>query len=104
MNKSQCGTSTSARKAKDNQQREAQGLKTSQKEWRRKAPYDFTGCLGHIDVTFRVLNTQILRITGVLTHNEECLKQNMQCLPAVPLHNHVWQVALRQLEEGARYL
>jgi hypothetical protein len=65
-------------------------------------PYDFTGCLAHIDITFDKKSLKILRLTGVLDHNEACTSQNMIRLPSIPLHDHVWAVALEQLNEGAR--
>ena len=65
-------------------------------------PFDFTGCPAHIDLTYRMESFQIVRITGILSHNGSCSVQVMKRLPAVPLHEHVWQVALRQLREGAR--
>ncbi|KAF8579840.1 hypothetical protein K439DRAFT_1648372 [Ramaria rubella] len=43
----------------------------------------------------------VRRLTGILRHDDMCLKQDMQRLPAVPLHEHVWQVALQQLCDGA---
>ncbi|KIJ36146.1 hypothetical protein M422DRAFT_261473 [Sphaerobolus stellatus SS14] len=46
-------------------------------------------------------NLNILRIAGIVSHNEECCKQIMQRLPAIPLHEHVWQIAIEQLEQGA---
>ncbi|KIJ29168.1 hypothetical protein M422DRAFT_269434 [Sphaerobolus stellatus SS14] len=46
-------------------------------------------------------NLNILRIAGIISHNEECCKQIMQQLPAIPLHEHVWQTAIEQLEQGA---
>ncbi|HEV7738663.1 MAG TPA: hypothetical protein VGO47_14980 [Chlamydiales bacterium] len=65
-------------------------------------PYNFTGCLAHIDLTYEMLTSSILRITGVLEHNSECNEQTMQRLPAIPIHPHVWEIALRQLGDGAR--
>ena len=50
--KSQCGTSTKAQKSKEDKAREAKRLDVNQKEWKRKTPYDFTGCLAHVDLTF----------------------------------------------------
>jgi len=87
---------------KDNRRREAKGDPPCPIEWRRKAPYDFTGCLAHIDLTYHTANLQIIRITGIITHNDSCCERNMKRLPAIPLHNHVWQIALDQLNVGAR--
>jgi hypothetical protein len=94
--------SSSARQAKDNQYRTVKGLSVNQLDWQRKSAYDFTGCLSHIDLTYRPANNLVLRITGIVSHNEMCLRKVMKRLPAVPLHNHVWQVALQQLDDGAR--
>ena len=66
----------------------------------RKAPYDFTGCLAHLDLTYSIDSFIILRIVGILEHNSDCEKQEMQHLPAVPLHSHVWQIALQQINNG----
>jgi hypothetical protein len=66
-------------------------------------PYDFTGCLAHIDLTYRFESRQIIRVTGLLEHNSKCQSIYMQRLPPIPLHDHVWQVALQQLNDGARY-
>ena len=87
---------------KENQRREEKGNTPCQNEWKRKTPYDFTGCLAHIDLTFRVVDNKAIRITGVLTHNKECIERQMRRLPPIPLHGHVWQIALQQLSEGAR--
>ncbi|KAF8493552.1 hypothetical protein JB92DRAFT_2998757 [Gautieria morchelliformis] len=65
----QCGTSTDARKTKDDQQQMAKGLPINEKPWLRKTP---------------------------------CLVRKMMRLPAIPLHDHVWQVALQQMMGGAR--
>lgn len=37
-------------------------------------------------------------------HNEACQSAILKRLPAVPLHEHVYEVALHQLESGARYV
>ncbi|HEV7736020.1 MAG TPA: hypothetical protein VGO47_01425 [Chlamydiales bacterium] len=62
-------------------------------------PYDFTACLAHVDLTFDGLTDTILRITGILNHNIQCQEQVMKRLPAVPLHPHVWEIALQQLSD-----
>ncbi|KAF8587603.1 hypothetical protein K439DRAFT_1298945, partial [Ramaria rubella] len=61
----------------------------------------FTGCLVHLDLTFQVSNLSVQQITGIIRHNEKCLQQDMKRKPAVPLHEHVWQVALQQLNDDA---
>ncbi|KAF8521299.1 hypothetical protein JB92DRAFT_3094470, partial [Gautieria morchelliformis] len=97
----QCGTSTDARKTKDDQQQMAKGLPINEKLWLRKTPYDHTGCLAHLDITYRMSDYHVRRITGVLSHNDSCLVRKMMRLPAIPLHDHVWQVALQQMMGGA---
>ncbi|KAF8573082.1 hypothetical protein K439DRAFT_1625319 [Ramaria rubella] len=99
--KNQCGSSTEAIKEKYNKKRKSQGLDESKKDSWCKAPYDFTGCLVHIDITYHVLDFSVQRITGILQHDETCLQQNMKRIPPIPLHEHVWKVALQQLSEGA---
>jgi len=47
-------------------------------------PYDFKGCLAHMDITYNATTFDILRIKGLLQHNEECCSQFMQKLPPVP--------------------
>ncbi|KAL0956114.1 hypothetical protein HGRIS_002282 [Hohenbuehelia grisea] len=41
------------------------------------------------------------RLIGYLTHNDECKKAVLTRIPAVPLHEHVYNVALEQLRNGA---
>ncbi|KIJ37260.1 hypothetical protein M422DRAFT_781831 [Sphaerobolus stellatus SS14] len=77
----QCGSSMEARKA--------------------KMPYDFTGCPAHIDVTYHHTSSHITRIVGILQHNEACEMQEMKRLPPIPLHPHVWKIAIEQINEGA---
>lgn len=43
------------------------------------------------------------RIVGVFEHNSECRESALNRVPAVPLHEHVYEVALEQLSIGARY-
>lgn len=74
------------------------------KEWERRAPYDFTKCLVHADVTFVDSNPRIItRVLGYFIHNRECINSKMKRFPSVPLHPHVRELALRQLRKGARY-
>ena len=91
---SQCGTDSQARKVKDDLYKTKKGESIYPHEWKRKMPYDFTGCLAHMDITFSVESLNILGITGHL-------QQEMQCLPPVPLHSHVWKIALEQLDRRA---
>ncbi|KAK4694221.1 hypothetical protein P7C70_g8773, partial [Phenoliferia sp. Uapishka_3] len=67
----------------------------------RKCGYDFTGCLAHADVVFRESDRAILRISGILTHNPGCVDAKLVRRPVIPLHPHVYEVALAQLAEGA---
>ncbi|KIJ41799.1 hypothetical protein M422DRAFT_255113 [Sphaerobolus stellatus SS14] len=97
----QCGSSSEARKARDDMKKAKQGLPVNPQNWSRKMPYDFTGCLAHIDVTYSQTSSCILRIAGIIVHDEACDKQEMQRLPPIPLHSHVWKIALKQINEGA---
>lgn len=99
---SQCGTSTDARKVKEDEQKQSTNQKVYAKSWTRKMPYDFTGCLAHIDITFTVPSQHIIRLAGILEHNEACKKKVMKRLPPIPLHPHVFQIALQQINEGAK--
>ncbi|EPS95721.1 hypothetical protein FOMPIDRAFT_1053897 [Fomitopsis schrenkii] len=67
----------------------------------RHAPYNFTGCLAHADVTFIKSSRQALRIIGYLEHNDACRAAVLTRAPAVPLHPHVYEIAVRQLQQGA---
>ncbi|KAF8518308.1 hypothetical protein JB92DRAFT_3082453 [Gautieria morchelliformis] len=58
-----------------------------------------SGCLAHIDLTY--CGTEVVRITGILIHNRGCQTQHMTRLPPIPLHDHVWEIALEQLNDGA---
>ena len=73
------------------------------KSWRRRVPYKYTGCLAHVEITERSSNGEISHIMGYLLHNEGCCEAVLTQLPAIPLHEHVYEVALDQLEGGARY-
>ena len=76
---------------------------TASKDWeRRLVPYDFTGCLAHVEVTERCSDGNVSRIAGYFSHNSLCQAAVLERLPAIPLHEHVYEVALKQLESGAR--
>lgn len=77
------------------------GKQPSEKAWSRKAPYDFTGCLAHLDITLSLNDHIIQRITGITNHNLACQDEIMKRLPAIPLHPYIWQIALEQLNAGA---
>ncbi|KAF7978440.1 hypothetical protein HWV62_624 [Athelia sp. TMB] len=68
---------------------------------RRRNPYNYTGCLAHLELTEREGNGAVTRIVGVSEHNDECDKSGMVRMPAIPLHPHVYEVALAQLQHGA---
>lgn len=70
---------------------------------RRHAPFEFTACLAHVNVTQYKTGT-VSRIAGYPFHNERCGLSYLAKLPAVPLHDHVWEVALQQLAVGARFV
>lgn len=95
---SSCGYHVQAR-----QQREAdKGVNRKSENWKRRVPYPFTGCLAHIEVTVRVGDGAISRITGIPEHNEHCKVAVLERIPPVPLHDHVYEVALKQLQSGSR--
>jgi len=70
----------------------------------RRTPYDYHGCLAHADVTYVHGSGEIKRVMGILEHNKECFNAVLTRLPAIPLHPHVFQIALLQLTEGARFI
>ena len=95
---SSCGYDAQARQNREHhKQRDP-----ASKEWNRRVPYDFTACLAHVEITERLSDGEITRITGQLDHNDACRDAVLKRLPAVPLHNHVYEVALEQLEGGAK--
>ncbi|KAJ3776501.1 hypothetical protein FB446DRAFT_291821 [Lentinula raphanica] len=67
----------------------------------RRMSYPFTACLAHVEVTVRVNNGSIVKLCGIFEHNAGCEEARMNRLPAIPLHEHVYEVALEQLENGA---
>ncbi|KIJ47382.1 hypothetical protein M422DRAFT_248771 [Sphaerobolus stellatus SS14] len=96
-----CGSDSQARKVKEDAIKLKKGQTVYPHEWRRKMPYNFTGCLAHIDITFNRQSLSIIRITGILNHDLNCESQEMQRLPPVPLHPHVWRCAIEHLNKGA---
>ncbi|KAJ8075566.1 hypothetical protein PM082_021196 [Marasmius tenuissimus] len=97
----QCGYDVDARQKQDAKTQRAQDRTSSDKKWSRRVPYDFTGCLGHVEVVENTETKAIERISGILKHNEACTQGVLARVPAVPLHDHVWEVALGQLANGA---
>ena len=77
-------------------------VKSTGKEWTRRNPYDFTGCLVHAEVTERESDNAVSQIVGYFEHNSECQQSVIKRIPAVPLHPHVYELALAQLSAGAR--
>ncbi|KAJ7171460.1 hypothetical protein C8R46DRAFT_1162244 [Mycena filopes] len=67
---------------------------------KRRTAVDFTGCLAHAEITFVIETQKILRVRGLLEHNEACKTALMQRIPALPLHPSVYQAALMQLANG----
>ena len=93
---SSCGYSTEARQKRSSSQ--------TKDKWSRQAPYDFTGCYAHADITYDTTSSNILRIIGYFEHNEDCQNATLVRYPSIPLHEHVYKVALEQLSQGARYV
>ncbi|TFK45583.1 hypothetical protein OE88DRAFT_1649201 [Heliocybe sulcata] len=97
-----CGYHTDARQQHDMKKCDPSGEldHADPKPWERRNPYDYTGCLAHIEITDRVSDGAVLCIVGYFQHNTECEAATMKRLPAVPLHPHVYEVALQQLQTG----
>ena len=91
-----CGYSTEAR------QKRSSKVQTGA-SWSRQAPYDFTGCCVHADVTYDTRTDTVERVIGFFSHNDECKRAKLVRYPSIPLHDHVYEVALQQLAQGARY-
>ncbi|KAJ3888769.1 hypothetical protein GG344DRAFT_52937 [Lentinula edodes] len=77
------------------------GANRKPENWQRRVPYPFTGCLAHIEVTERVGDGAISRIAGFPEHNGPCQMAVLERVPRIPLHEHVYEVALEQLQCGA---
>ena len=100
MLQSSCGYNEATRQHQESQKL---GSPTKNKSWRRRVPYKYTGCLAHVEITERSSDGEVSRIMGYFLHNEGCNETVLTQLPAIPLHEHVYEVALDQLEVGARY-
>jgi hypothetical protein len=98
--RSSCGYNEQARQEWDNTRSTISHEKT--KPCVRQNPYDFTGCLAHIEVTETVGGGDTTRIVGYFIHNKACEQAVLKRLPVIPLHNHVYEVVLAQLETGAK--
>jgi hypothetical protein len=55
-----------------------------------------------VEITERMSDGEITRIIGHFAHNDLCEQAVLKRLPAIPLHEHVYEVALTQLEDGAK--
>ncbi|CUA78041.1 hypothetical protein RSOLAG22IIIB_13012 [Rhizoctonia solani] len=73
----------------------------SRKSSTRRAPYDFTGCLAHVEIITVRATGAIARVHGMLMHNSECLHAKLKRIPMLELHPSVLEVALQQLNNGA---
>jgi len=89
------------RKAKDDIARKLKDEPIYPKDWKRKMLYNFTSCFAHLDITYIVPNSTVLRITGIIDHDTSCEEQEMQRLPPIPLHPSVWVIAIQQINDGA---
>ena len=65
-------------------------------------PYNFTGYLAHAELTKCDSDGQVSQIFGIFDHNPECWASVMTRIPAIPLYPHVYEVAVKQLQNGAR--
>ncbi|KAI0711901.1 hypothetical protein C8T65DRAFT_727049, partial [Cerioporus squamosus] len=68
----------------------------------RRSPVDFTGCLAHAEVLYELATGHVLLIRGWLDHNQRCKDAFLTRIPPIPLHQSVYEVALKQLEAGAQ--
>lgn len=96
--RSSCGYDPKARQDKE-KHKQGLALGTS---CDRRVPYKFTGCLAHVEITERESDGEVSRITGNFNHNKSCQSALLDRLPAIPLHEHVFEVAIEQLESGAK--
>ena len=85
------------------QESQKSGSPMKSETWCHRVPYKYTGCLAHVEITERSSDGEVSRIMGYFLHNEGCDNAVLTHLPAVPLHEHVYEVALDQLDVGARY-
>ena len=76
---------------------------TYAEDWSRRTAYDFTGCCAHANITYNESTGNIKRVIGFFDHNDQCKAQKLMRIPSIPLHEHVYEVALAQLSQGARY-
>ncbi|KAJ8087802.1 hypothetical protein PM082_006646 [Marasmius tenuissimus] len=95
------GYDSSARQEQDVKARAREGRGVKGKPWKRRAPWPFTGCLAHVEVAESLTHRTVSEISRVLSHNAECQDSVLERLPPIPLHEHVYEVALAQLENDA---
>ena len=60
----------------------------------------FTGCLAHVEVTLHGVSSTVLRIRGVLEHNDACCEAGLIREPIRPLHPSVLETAVTQHKDG----
>ncbi|KAG8869638.1 hypothetical protein FRB97_000915 [Tulasnella sp. 331] len=107
MTSSACGYSTPERQAREEKKKALHSgpnhtaAPGSDQPWLWHVAYNFSGCLAHADITYRTSDRQILRITGILNHNQACQHARLVRRPAIPLHPQVYNIALKQLQDGA---
>ncbi|KIJ29355.1 hypothetical protein M422DRAFT_269311 [Sphaerobolus stellatus SS14] len=66
----------------------------------RHTAVDFTGCLAHAELSINELTSKVLRVRGLLGHNETCQNAILARIPKLPVHPSVYAKALAQLQEG----
>ncbi|KAL0061006.1 hypothetical protein AAF712_012179 [Marasmius tenuissimus] len=98
------GYDSDNRQIQDSKTQRARDQTSSDKKWERRVPYAFTGCLAHVEVVENTNTGKVERVWGIFEHNEPFSKSVLQQLPAVPVHEHVWEVALDQMAQNARYV
>ncbi|KAF9060370.1 hypothetical protein BDP27DRAFT_1370605 [Rhodocollybia butyracea] len=79
---------------------ERKGVSQYKEDWERSTPYPFTSCLAHVEIIEHD-GSSISWIVGILDHNAACQNAVLERRPPVPLHEHVYEVALEQLCNGA---
>ena len=75
---------------------------TPTKAAQRRAAYHFTGCLAHADITYAGGHRLIVRVIGYFEHNLACQNASLVRFPRIPIHPHVFELAIKQLRCGAR--
>ncbi|KAI0688087.1 hypothetical protein BC835DRAFT_1285489, partial [Cytidiella melzeri] len=65
----------------------------------------YTGCLAHANMTYQIGEDSkmsvVMQVLAYLEHNNKCCTAELDKIPAIPLHEHVVEVALRQLGNRA---